>query len=95
MGMILTLLALAWLHGHLDQLLNVELRELINPRAFRSGHRWYLWLSTVQWIFGGAYAVLALYAWRAEDRDGTPTPSMNEASSVPDLTEHTSPSKTA
>jgi hypothetical protein len=68
MGMIITLLALTWLHGHLDQLLNVEMRELLNPRAFRTGHRWYLWLSTVQWVFGGSYAVLALYAWRAEDR---------------------------
>src|SRR5438876_5279219 len=30
-GMVLILFALAWLHQHLDQLLNVDLRELANP----------------------------------------------------------------
>src|SRR6516162_4956999 len=40
-GMVVTLLALAWLHLHLEQLLDVELRELTNPKAFRAGHRWY------------------------------------------------------
>jgi hypothetical protein len=69
-GMISMLLALAWLHQHLDQLLNLELRELANPRAFRTGHRWYLWLSTVQWAIGLSFAVLTLFAWRAEDRAG-------------------------
>jgi hypothetical protein len=83
MGMIITLLALAWLHGHLDQLLNPELRELTSPRAFRTGHRWYLWLSTVQWAFGVAYALLALCGWRAEDRTGIPcntAQTLNDAS---------------
>ena len=68
MGMVLILLALALLHRHLDQLLDLELRELADPKAFRTGHRWYLWLATVQWAFGLAYAVLTLRAWRAEDR---------------------------
>jgi hypothetical protein len=67
-GMVVTLLALVWLHQQLEQLLNIELRELANPKAFRAGHRWYLWLSTIQWAFALVYAVLALQAWRAEDR---------------------------
>lgn len=87
MGMILALLALTCLHQHLDQLLNLELRELANPRAFRTGHRWYLWLSTVQWAFGLSYALLTLAAWRAEDRtstgSGTATSSASEPSAVP------------
>ena len=67
-GMVVTLAALVWLHQQLEQLLNLELRELASPKAFRAGHRWYLWLSTIQWAFGLVYALLALQAWRAEDR---------------------------
>jgi hypothetical protein len=67
-GMGLTLLALIHRHEQLDQLLNLETRELANPKAFRTGHRWYLWLSTVQWACALAYAVLALQTWRVEDR---------------------------
>jgi hypothetical protein len=69
-AMIVTLLALVALHPYLDQLLNPELHELADPKAFRTGHRCYLWLSTVQWAFGVAYAALAPQAWRAEDRAG-------------------------
>jgi hypothetical protein len=68
MGMAVSLLALVWLHQRLEQLLNLEMRELANPKAFRAGHRWYLWLSTVQWAFSVIYAALALQAWSAEDR---------------------------
>lgn len=67
-SMVIILLALAWLHPRLDQLLDVEMRELADPRAFRAGHRWYLWLSTVQWAFAVLYAALTLQGWRAEDR---------------------------
>jgi len=67
-GMVLMLLTLVRLHQELDRLLNLETRELANPQAFRTGHRWYLWLSTVQWACALAYAALALPAWRAEDR---------------------------
>jgi hypothetical protein len=68
MGMVATLAALVWLHQQLEQLLNLEMRELASPKAFRAGHRWYLWLSTIQWAFGLVYAVFALQAWRAEDQ---------------------------
>jgi hypothetical protein len=67
-GMLAMLLALIWLHPKLDELLNLETHELADPKAFRVGHRWYLWLSTVQWAFGVAFAMLGLQAWRAEDR---------------------------
>jgi hypothetical protein len=67
-GMVVSLVALALLHTHLEQLLDIELRELINPKAFRTSHRWYLWLSTVQWALALAYTVCTLAAWRAEDR---------------------------
>jgi hypothetical protein len=67
-GMVLILCALVWLHGRLDEHLDTAMRELLDPRIFRRGHRWYLWLSTVQWGFGLTYAGLTLQAWRIEDR---------------------------
>ncbi len=67
-GMLLMLGALIWLHGHLDGLMNVDLHELTDRKAFRFGHRWYLWLSTFQWAFGVVFAGVTLLAWRAEDQ---------------------------
>jgi hypothetical protein len=67
LGMFGILLALAWLHPHIDQYLNPETQELTNGPAFRAGHRLYLWLSTVQWGFGLAYLGLTLRAWRQAD----------------------------
>ncbi len=67
-GLVLTLAALSWLHQQLDQWLSVEMHELANPKAFRSGHRWYLWLNTLQWVCGLVYVVFTLWAWSAEDR---------------------------
>jgi hypothetical protein len=59
---------LVWLHNYLDNLLDVDAKELLDPKHFRVGHRWYLWLSTVQWALSLAYAMLSLQAWRSEDR---------------------------
>jgi hypothetical protein len=67
-GMVVLLIALVILHRQLEQLLDIELRELIYAKAFRSGHRWYLWLSTVQWALGLTYVICTLAAWRAEDQ---------------------------
>jgi hypothetical protein len=70
LGMAATLGALFWLHPRLDQLLDVEARQIRTHMgaAFRSGHRWYLWLSTFQWGFALLFAWLTLRAWRREDR---------------------------
>jgi hypothetical protein len=68
LGMVGTLVALVWLHPRIDQYLDPELRAVVNHRAFRAGHRTYLWLSTVQWGCGLAYAWLTLRAWREADR---------------------------
>lgn len=66
--MVLTLGVLVWLHGHLDDLLDPKAVRILDGRIFRTGHRWYLWISTIQWAFGIVYTVLALLAWRDEDR---------------------------
>ena len=88
LGMAAILIPLVWLHQHLEQLLDLELRELAQPKAFRVGHRWYLWLSTAQWGFGVIYAAFTLQAWRTEDRygygerDGVSIPSAKKSPAV-------------
>jgi hypothetical protein len=67
-AMAVLLVALLWLHGRLDSLIDLEAHELREPRAFRAGHRAYLWLSTLQWVAGVAFTGLTLQAWRSEDR---------------------------
>jgi hypothetical protein len=59
---------LFWLHQHLDNLMDLDAHALRNPRLFRTGHRWYLWLSTIQWGLCVVLALLTLTAWRREDR---------------------------
>jgi hypothetical protein len=69
-AMVACLVALIALHAHLDQLIDVEARELLEPRAFRFGHRAYLWVSTAQWLAGLVFAGLTLQAWRDADQQG-------------------------
>lgn len=66
--MLLGLVALLPLHGYLDQLIDPEKSWLLDRRAFRTGHRWYLWISTVQWGAAIVYALLMLIAWTEEER---------------------------
>ena len=65
---LLLLAALVWLHAHLEAFLDLEVREVIDHKQFRPAHRWYLWLSTLQWSCGLLYLLLSLQAWKAEDR---------------------------
>jgi hypothetical protein len=67
-GMAAALVWLVWLHPRLDALLDPEASRILDRKAFRSGHRLYLWISTVQWGLGIVYAGMTLAAWRAEDR---------------------------
>jgi hypothetical protein len=66
-AMLILLVVLFWLHQYLDSLIDLEAEELRQPRLFRAGHRWYLWISTIQWLFAVLFTVLTLQAWRAED----------------------------
>jgi hypothetical protein len=67
-GMALTLILLVWLHGRLEDLLHPETQRILDRPIFRITHRGYLWISTVQWMFGVAYAAAMLLGWRQEDR---------------------------
>ena len=67
LAMAIALVLLLWMHGSLDRLLDPESRSLVDAKEFRSLHRWYLWISTVQWGFAVIYCLLTLAAWKAED----------------------------
>jgi hypothetical protein len=65
--MLIALGWLAWLHLGLDELLDPGVSRILDRNTFRTGHRWYLWLSSIQWGCGVLYAGLTLWAWRTED----------------------------
>lgn len=66
--MLVSLVALFWLHPRLDAYLDPELFAIRGGGEFRTLHRIYLWVSTVQWAAGVLYTVLVLISWRTEDR---------------------------
>jgi Na+-driven multidrug efflux pump len=66
-SMALILVWLLQLHGQLDELLVRKGFLIRDPEAFRSRHRLYLWLSTVQWACGLLYLFLTLVMWGKED----------------------------
>lgn len=69
--MAVTLAMLFWLHPRLDAHLDPETFGIHRGGDFRTLHRWYLWVSTVQWAFGVIFVAATLLAWPAEDRSET------------------------
>jgi hypothetical protein len=67
-GLAATLGLLAWLHVRMDTLLD-DFSQPVDAAAFRTLHRVYLWVQTGQWVLALVYTVLALMAWRVEDRN--------------------------
>ncbi len=65
-GMALALVVLVWLHGRLDGLLDLDNEQILDRRAFRTEHRLYLWVSTVQWLCALVYLGVTVAAWRPE-----------------------------
>src|SRR5262249_33466004 len=66
-GMLVALGVLFWLHQRLDARMDPEKRLIIDATGLNIEHRWYLWISTFQWLCGVAYALLALKGWCNED----------------------------
>lgn len=63
-AMALLLAALMWLRPRLGEMVDSGLGK---SSAFHAGHRWYLWLSTLQWAAAIGYTLLTLRAWQMED----------------------------
>ncbi len=53
--MAIALVGLFWLHPYLDQLLDQGGHSIIDEERFYSLHRWYLLISTVQWLAGAVH----------------------------------------
>jgi hypothetical protein len=97
-GMVLALAFLMWLHPHLDQLLDAQTGRIRERSFFRTGHRWYLWVSTAQWALAILYTLTTLAAWRAADRiaqtriGGTAAEAAEAQKNVPLMNSSASPS---
>jgi len=63
----LALGTLAWVHLRLDELLDLEQSIILDRRRFRSLHRWYLAVSTAQWLGCITLSALTIRAWRDGD----------------------------
>ena len=66
-GMLLTLIALIWLHPRMDAL--IEEQYVSDEAAFYVMHRCYLWISTIQWGVSVPFTYWTLRSWRAADRN--------------------------
>jgi hypothetical protein len=76
LGMAVTLGLLVGLHLYLEGYLQGDEEGMVIASGFRAifrtGHRAYLWVSTLQWACAVGYVVLSLAAWRGEDRVALP-----------------------
>jgi hypothetical protein len=66
--LLLTLCFLAWLHLRLDELLDPETFSIFDRVRYRLLHRWYLWVSTLQWAGSLLLAAWTLHVWRRGDQ---------------------------
>jgi len=68
LGIMVALAVLVWLHPRMEELLDPERERVLSRSTFGPLHRTYLWVSTAQWAFGAAFALLTVLAWRKADR---------------------------
>lgn len=66
-GLVLSLALLAWYHPRLDELLDPEDVLVLDRPRFRSLHRRYLIVCTIQWAGCLLLSALTIRAWREED----------------------------
>jgi hypothetical protein len=70
--LMLTLAALAWLHPQMDALIDAENYTVRDGSQFRHLHRWYLRVSTAQWVGSILFTLWTLQNWRASDQRKEP-----------------------
>src|SRR5947208_516562 len=56
------------LYPTLDAMFDPDAVHISNRPSFRTLHRIYLWVSSVQWVAGVAFAALTLWVWTAGHR---------------------------
>jgi hypothetical protein len=61
--MAVSLGVLYWLHGRMDEMLDLQARTITNDAGFNSLHAVYLTISTVQWIMMMYFGGWLLWAW--------------------------------
>lgn len=65
--LMMTVLLLMWLYPQMDALIDLEKRTLLDRDHFRDLHRWYLRVSTAQWLGAIVFTVLTLRNWSAQN----------------------------
>lgn len=66
--LLLSLAVLHGLHSRMEALIDPQAYRLLDPDAFHHLHRWYLRISTVQWLASLLFTYWTLQNWRAADR---------------------------
>jgi len=77
--LILTLGVLVWVHLRLDDLLDLERSMILDRRRFHSLHRWYLAVSTAEWLGCITFSALTIRSWR--DGDALPSRRVTDSTS--------------
>lgn len=62
MGLVLLILVVT--HPMLDTMIDIDAHAISDRKQFRTLHRIYLWISTLEWFLGGAYLWMMLSSWR-------------------------------
>lgn len=65
--LVMTLAALAMLHPLLDRHMDYEQSHFSDAPSFHELHRWYLRVSTAQWVGAFVLSALTLRTWRQRD----------------------------
>jgi hypothetical protein len=67
LSMAAVLLILVFAHPVFNDLIDVDAHVISDRKRFRTLHRIYLWISTLEWLLGGVYVWLMLRSWRQAD----------------------------
>jgi hypothetical protein len=66
--LVVTVIALVVLHHFMDVEFNATNGDFHDWRTFRTMHRWYLRISTMQWAVSILFSFWTLQSWQATDR---------------------------
>jgi len=67
LGLLLSLVLLAWLHPLLDRQFDPRSRTVQDPRTFSTEHQLYIAISLAQWLLALLFLAFSLWSWLGED----------------------------